>query len=790
MNFAFLSCEFHFNEPINDFFKEYTELAAIERQIISGDYKKNSSDIVCFPSDDSRTITYYLRNPQSYKLTFGYEFNNAVTKNYAVSSPIRLTQSDDKNYLTLTIPQELLQAVDTDSKDLSGKITMYEPMSGRYFESYSVTAHANSVPPAVQNACFQLSSSDNGTYIICFYIPDVSAEAYSIHTKDTRKIYFNGKLRYFNLGKIYKNAEYSDGNWSFSNEDSDFVTTKPVGMTTSETGYDFTTSTPPVSSSAVYYKSGIAQSTETVPFEITVEDDEGLSNVVKISNSAQQLNPPVIANMTELSNGVAVDDDTGLFEIVITHDGLATDGSACGTVKIDYEVWNTNTGNIYRTGEGEGDTKIKLPKGKYKILATASKAFYIRSNYYDSSTAGEIKLTSNARFYVSETGSNTEGLGSKVYPYKTIQRAVTEFADGITRDEYLATATCEIFVMSDLTAEDEEVAGDKKLVELNSSYKYEISGYNNTKYTIDMAEKSKERFFRIENKVILKNLVFKNGHGIIVSTGGDLTLENVDFTKNSNYNGSVLYIGDGNVTYKGGKIYENTSTDPLETGTYYGAVYLKNGTGSLNVYSLSVYNNVDKNNKPSNIYIAQNKVINVKGDLSDCKLGIVSEAVPSIENPVVVTNGFGYGTTNTKKPGSIFTCDGDYGVTYNDDGEVIVALSGGSIDDIFHKYSLEIVFDESITDFTAGTSKVIPVAVKLYDNNVEVTDENALAQISGKAFMTCDGELIENTTVTFSGNTLNYTIPASVKYKYVYKLNVQAGYKDTYYNSDFTLTGK
>lgn len=549
------------NNSMAAFFKEYTENAAIEKMVINGEFPKNPSGITCLSCDEDVSIDFFMRNPQKYRLNFTYDFEDSDAQAALATYPISYVQSGDRNSVRFTLPRDFLKAVDLSSKQLSGKITLTEPSTGRKFADYPVTLHANTVPPAVENACFQLSASNGGTYIICFYLPNVNPSIdstdMSLHTNDTKKIIINGMTRYFKGGTIYRT--YPDG-IVISSPDPDFEYTAPSGMTVNEKGYDFTSSVRPKGYSAVYYKSGINQSTSPVPMSITIEDDDGLASTVNISNQAEQLTPPLIADITDLKAGVQVGEITGTHDVVISHNGLTTNGNSCGSVNISYKVYTIDGSTLVKSGTASGSARIALPKGKYKVTAKASKAYYISSEEYDSSAAGEapspngIWLKPSIIFYVAQSGSNDVdgglGNGSSSKPLRTIQKAIDIFNETITAGEFEETDICTIRVMSNLTPDVSDTFGtgnNNALADFKNNRNYLLEGYNGNKFTLDAEGSVLQPDRRVINcspdvKLTISNLSLTGGYinkgaGLYsaanVSCNANIVLNNVTVRNNT-----------------------------------------------------------------------------------------------------------------------------------------------------------------------------------------------------------------------------------------------------------------
>lgn len=67
----FSSCDL-FNQDLKGYLKRYTEEAAIGRYELDGVYPVDSSGYTCIDSTTAHTITFYMRNPESFDVTAKY----------------------------------------------------------------------------------------------------------------------------------------------------------------------------------------------------------------------------------------------------------------------------------------------------------------------------------------------------------------------------------------------------------------------------------------------------------------------------------------------------------------------------------------------------------------------------------------------------------------------------------------------------------------------------------------------------------------------------------------------
>ena len=604
------SCDFttllepSYNEPVREFFKEYTENAAIEKVTLPAGLK-NSSGIICVSSENDSLVSFYMRNPQKYTLSFDFDFKEDDVQVEAASTGFSFTQSDDKNGGTLTFNKDFLYSVDAGNlggKNISGSISLTEPKSGRSFSSYPISLHANTEPPAIRGAVFQRSSqSDDAKYIVCFFMPNMNDSSMALHTKDTHVIYVNDEKKYTKEGLIYSSGQKNEsGDWEISDQATDFTTTKPefYALTDDDSAFTFAPESCPAGYKTLYYITGWPVTTDTKTCTFTIEDDDGLKNTFVISNKASQLNPPTFS--VESNTSYSADEDTFLYTVKINHDGLCTDGTTSGSVTINYTVTETNGSLVFAggtsatlTGSAGGSASLSLPKGEYEIRATASKNYYISS---EAASVSGIKIKKPAIYYISESGVDSgSASGAKGEPYRTIQYALNVFRSGIDSGDYDSDGICNIYVMTDLTPpEDFDFSSNNNsFVEITSALSgatVNITGYGGAR---TISAKNDGTAIRSLLKV----------------DAGTVTVDGINFTggyTNSPANPIIVLAGSATVSISNSKIYGNTlasDTDVLSLIQSGGSLKMKNVIVSDNLQAVS--SSVNPMDPPSFLAIHQ-----------------------------------------------------------------------------------------------------------------------------------------------------------------------------------------
>lgn len=602
---------------VKEFFETYTETAAIVKLETEGFFPSGTNNAICFPCDDDHSIHFYLRNPKKYILEPRYTFNNSDIS--ASSADMEFTQnSSDKSLVTLKFKQSFLQTQEEtcnlEAKDLSGFVSFYEPMSGRVFDSYKINVHANTIPPAVLNPCFQLtsSSSSDAEYIVCFYLPKLAA-INQIH-KDTYNFYVNNEHLYINGAStsdfnIYQTRDDSGASVSYQNADTRFLSTAPT-MTSLDDGFVFSASNCPAGYVPVYFMTGVAPTTDTTTYTFTISDDDGLSSSISISNKAKQLESPTfnVAADTVYS----ADEETYLYTLRINHSGLCTDGSSSGAVRINYTITERNHAHVFAAGSsdtltqtGGSSVAVRLPKGEYDVTAIAIRDYYIASA---PATVENFKVRTPAIFYVSETGEDNESRSaSRSDPFRTVSYVFEQFTTGVGTGAYDADSICDVRLLTDLTPPEDWTSwteNDNSFIKTPGSGftgAVKISGWGGVK-TINANASSTDTNKRVikaqSGSIEIKDIIITGGRttgdGAGIYNTATLTLTNVSVNNNTlQYQNTDIHGGgicnEGTLTMTGGTIRGNKailmpgSNNDIQGG---GGLY-NSGTATLKNVSIT-----------------------------------------------------------------------------------------------------------------------------------------------------------------------------------------------------------
>lgn len=726
--FLVVSCSM-LNEPVKDFFKEYTETAAIEVERLPESVVVDSRKLNCFSSENDLEITYLLRNPQKYSLDFEYEFNENLTE-VPTYDELKFSQSDDKNSVILTISKSYLNRIDKDNifdKDISGHIKIIESNSGREFKSYQTRLSANTVPPEINDVNVMILKEDDEkqTYVLCFNFPKLTG---TVHENDVVEM-------------VITIPEKSDGGFIEREipvalydgviSDSDISTSKPAGDLVPSSGGEFVASADS-SYIAYYYKTGLELSQDNLIYTLKLKDLYGLSSKSVIGNHSPKLNAPFIIDASgnsvadDASHTFVVDEDTGVASIFIGESGKASYYNTEGSVEkeidvtgatLNWKVYDSSSGSpvVYSSGKNTGSVELKLPKGKYTIEVSQSKPYYISSETVMTKNDGIVmKVAPN--YYVSSSGSDTEGLGSRQKPYATIQNAISEINSNTDIDD---DTQAYIRLMSNIQVSDTIEFSDETLPS-GRAKNIIMEPYGISNATISLGGLKDRKLLDAKltaANLTLNNLTLENGSTEdhvanvgMISSSMKLVMNDITIQNSSNSNAALLQF-DGDTKMNGctirncysssrllaiGNTFALTDSsitnnkalnilDDAETLTVSNCVITDNTvTGSAASYEsafrvlnlntlklagkLIVKNNKYTDGKPANLLYSSSVSIGIESDLtgSDIHISYAKGVQPSYGNPSIFTSD--YSAYNTENPATFFTDDSGYIIGWDANG--------------------------------------------------------------------------------------------------------------------------
>lgn len=394
---VFQSCGFR--EPVKEFFKEYTETASIEAHAINlDDVPVDKDGYKCIPSANMTSISFFMRNPQNYIINFDYKMDDENVQSVSQGDGyfVMRQESADLTVMDLSLAVDFLREIDCGG-NLSSSISLTESKTLRVFDPYYFSLRCNSVPEPVRNLTVLQNNSTN-TYVLAMNMPDMSG----IH-RDIKKITIDGESFDVSLPSSPSPSdtglserfltEFDDSAWgsgangiSFSGRDGE---------------------------RAVYFQTDKEFQTDEYFFDVTVEDEAGLSVSSKVSDHSKQLSD-VVFEADDLST--LETDDYGYAHILVDAPTETVDGSPVSDVTVYWRLYDAG-GNLKTQGSGIGKADIGVATGKWRIETWAHKVGYIDSATVFSDVSASGYLFVKPSF---------EGIsdGSRMYPYTTFEDAV------------------------------------------------------------------------------------------------------------------------------------------------------------------------------------------------------------------------------------------------------------------------------------------------------------------------------------------------------------------------------
>ncbi len=662
--FLFTSCEF-FENDVADFMEKYTETAAIETHEFSVETFNDAKGNLCISSEKDTEISFYMRNPKKFELIPSVVFNNLGSQ-FSTSS-VDINQIDS-NTMLLSLPQDFLVPVD-EGQDITAEIRLYEPMSGRDFDRYTLPLKCNTKPPLIQNPT--IINNNNNTFVVAFDMPN--DEECAVRHKDISEIEINGKSYPISVSTIDDPDSINDPDTGiiklaqFTFSDSHFSRTWDSTNYKSISGKTFD----PKRNSAgsyisVYYETGDAFFAGDKQYTITLKDSAGLTSTVTASTSISKLEKPVILNMhggqvaEDGLTSVPFNEDTEKGKITIippTRDHL---GNSVSGVTVYYKVYEaTGRGRIYTSGTTTVEKTIELPLNTYRVEAYAELVSYENS----ATTAVKFRFMNNVLFVNENNPGN--GDGSETAPYATIAEAIedinqreqkenkfTIYIDGNLNEDVLIGSpinTDKLIIAKrkradngvikcirvesqdsanpiasdfELTIGDVTVTNDSGIgIEIIEDIKVELNG---TK-VIDGSETGIE----IKNTVpvTMKNVTVSgnSGNGIIIDNGATCNFEGGIVSENKGDSGNGIKVSDGVLNFISGTITKNKGV----------GIYLDDGNASADITTCSI-----TDNDRAGIYIKAGKTCSLSGGtISGNKdSGIEVRGTLNISGNIIVQN--------------------------------------------------------------------------------------------------------------------------------------------------------
>ena len=740
---VFSSCEF-FNAPVKDFFMDNTEAASIGLfEFSSETYKNPITEKLTVSSLQDANVVLYLRNPQEYN--FITSENMTSTFGSFLQSEYYLVQDEnDKNILNLTIPKELLEKTEIESrnneynKSQSFLINLFHPVSKAEFLPFTLEFDCDTIPPAVFSPVYYITTSSypnssmQNNYVIAFNMPKKSeTNSEKIHN-DLSKLVINEKE--------YSISIADDGTMSFPNNPEIIA-----GDVNSVVGFA------PINSLFVVEN-------DYQPFYIITDEKlsiNGSESSFSIYDKGNFFSKSIISSESRklgdskiIANGITYEtsnqkilvnqnlNDT-LATITIVPPDISLDLKdtieAVTDVNLKYTLKNAKTHEVIESGtnDGKGNVTIEIPSGTYSLECVAHKDYYA-----DSFVTFQEIVINTINLCVSEEGNDVTGDGSDSNPFATIQKAQTMFTD-ISSEENT------ICLLSDI----------KENLTLPQNSNLTIDGNNQT-YTITTQN--------IENngsRLALKNLIFDSEDSCNIKGTGQTVFDNITLNATTNVYGNLSVLSVSAISQNQAKLIMENGGSLTLGGKFEGTIQLKEND-SANPTEL---NKIICNGSLEGSSIKLELPVNNEGKL------IVK---PTIEVPLEFIQG--YELYNTADPKDYFVND-LYPIGLVDGKPAFVSGDGNFEIEAIPSVQILLNGNRSSENIILSEPLTVLITAKLDGKNIDFDSSNITVYNHGSIAP----------ELTKTGNT--YTIPNGWPKDEIYQFVVSVVYEGITYTETFTV---
>ena len=419
----FPACDL-FQESPKDFLEDYASIATVANTQFSGEAILQGA-YLNVGSDKDFKITYFVDNPGNHRLRAAIEFPNGLIlsdndfdfpENAGLlrswteetfdedGNPQQVTRTESgtdflRSTFSIKIPAASLANIDgkVSQFNISPTVTLYRADFGeekRMQSLHTIPLRCNTPPAPIEGAVGQMiptaaDGSDVQKLVLAIKLPALKTDDKYLTVSE------NGRTHVFNAH--FTNGDASSG-WTISS-------TEPQGI---EATYDGGKTAASIGANCFITTDINIKNLSPFLITLTLTDEGGLSSSPCTFNShGQKCLPPTSSSTSPLAQSES--------------DGMATYTlEAESGATIHYTVKKSGDTETYLSGSGVSPLAIKLPAGTFDISAHATKPDFVDSDVFTNS----ITVTPSV-FFVSASGSDTNGDGSKSKPFATIAHAAT-----------------------------------------------------------------------------------------------------------------------------------------------------------------------------------------------------------------------------------------------------------------------------------------------------------------------------------------------------------------------------
>lgn len=653
----FPACDL-FQESPKDFLEDYASIATVTKYEFSGEVILQGA-YLNVGSDKDFKITYFVDNPGNHRLRAAIEFPNGLNSddvdfNFPENAgllrswteetvdedgnpqQVKRTESGTDFLLStfsIKIPAASLAGIDgkVSQFNISPTVTLYRADFGEELRTQSfhtIPLRCNSPPAPIEGAVGQMIvTGDSQILVLAIKLPALKLDDKYLTVSE------NGQTHRFERpanATDFAGVTSSDGLWTIYSSRGDAE--QAVGGTLSPT-YDGGKTAASIGANCFITTDIDIKGRAPFGITLTLADEGDLSSSPHpFTSHGQKCLPPTSLSTSPLTQSES--------------DGMATYTlEAESGATIHYTVKKQGSAENYSGGSGVSPLAIKLPAGTFDISAYATKPGFEKSDNFEPT----ITVTQSICF-VSASGNDTSGDGSKSKPFATIAHAASSLNSLVPPP--IGTET-KIFLLSDLEITDNQTItlSPANGTTLNLLGCKDGSAGSRVTVSFKFSQGNISSAFVIQGAVQMQDLTIKQtqdstviNDGIAIRSGNSLSLKNVSVTEMKTRIGAVNLEGNNLNILGGVNITGNTAAD--------GA--------------------------PKNVFLPAGKTLAVQqGSLEGTQIGVSTAADPAAAS-VPITSGYSAAGYRNAQLSSYFTSDAGFALKL-ESGEAALAASGGSI---------------------------------------------------------------------------------------------------------------
>ncbi len=368
----FATCK-QFTADIDDYLSRWSSEAYITDSSIKAVLQNDLNSIPSVPSAEDVSVTFKLKNPKSFSLDLPPAADPAkkvVVFEHLTQAPVAgtdytLTQSEDRQSLTLTYKASFLKAHEWGAQDLSSTLSLYAADGRPFKQTYTLKLKANTPPPLPVFTVAKTAGA-SAYYVLCIRVPemDKKVQGSKLLHKDITRIEVNGTPYPFSVNEAENKFEKPESGL--------FITHSAVEKLNEPDADDV----PADSSWVLYYKTDVEVKAGAAKKDYTIKliDEKGL--VSGIVNASTSPNKPETEDVCITKGAKIPESGSGSSESDPTIIGTDSEGailsvsSATGNTTVHCTCTDTSDGSVTRYNgnpvtvplplKGAGEKKYKL----------------------------------------------------------------------------------------------------------------------------------------------------------------------------------------------------------------------------------------------------------------------------------------------------------------------------------------------------------------------------------------------------------------------------------------------